>query len=82
LIAVGAVAFVASAVANVVVGSVLRAILNLPSNFAQIAPPAIVAITFIGVGAAVIVTFALGGCELTFRITSAGLRRTASVAFM
>jgi hypothetical protein len=55
LIAVWAVAFVASAVANVAVGTALRAILNLPSNFAQIAPPAIVSITLVGVAAAVIV---------------------------
>ena len=55
LLAVWAVAFVASAVANVAVGSALRAILNLPSNFAQIAPVNITAITLVGVGAAVIV---------------------------
>jgi hypothetical protein len=55
LLAVWAVAFVASAVANVAVGTALRAILNLPSNFAQIAPVNITAITLVGVGAAVIV---------------------------
>lgn len=55
LLAVWAAAFVASAIANVVVGTALRAILNLPSNFAQIAPPTIVAITLVGVAAAVIV---------------------------
>ena len=38
LLAVWAAAFVASAIANVAVGTALRAILNLPSNFAQIAP--------------------------------------------
>ena len=55
LLAVWAAAFVASAIANVTVGTALRAILNLPSNFAQIAPPTIVAITLVGVAAAVIV---------------------------
>jgi len=55
LLAVGAAAFVASAIANVAVGTAWRAILNLPSNFAQIAPPAIISITLVGVAAAVIV---------------------------
>jgi hypothetical protein len=55
LVAVWAAASVASAVANVAAGSALRAILNLPSNFAQIAPPAIISITLVGVAAAVIV---------------------------
>jgi hypothetical protein len=55
LLAVWAVAFVASAIANVAVGTAWRAILNLPSNFAQIAPPAIISITLVGVAAAVIV---------------------------
>jgi hypothetical protein len=55
LLAVWAAASVASAVANVAVGTAWRAILNLPSNFAQIAPPAIISITLVGVAAAVIV---------------------------
>jgi hypothetical protein len=55
LLAVWAVAFLASSVANVAVGTGLRAILNLPSNFAQIAPLNIISITMVGVGAAVIV---------------------------
>lgn len=55
MVAVWAAASVASAVANVAVGSALSAILNLPSNFAQIAPPAIISITLVGVAAAVIV---------------------------
>jgi hypothetical protein len=55
LLAVWAAAFVASAVANVVVGSAWRAILNLPSNFANIQPPGIISITLVGVAAAVIV---------------------------
>jgi hypothetical protein len=55
LVAVWAAASVASAVANVAAGSALRTILNLPSNFAQIAPPAIISITLVGVAAAVIV---------------------------
>ena len=55
LLAVWAAAFVASAVANVAVGTALRAILNLPSNFAQITPPNIIGITAVGVAAAVIV---------------------------
>jgi hypothetical protein len=55
LLAVWAAAFVASSVANVAVGTVLRAILNLPSNFSQIAPPSIIGVTLVGVGAAVIV---------------------------
>ena len=55
LLAVGAVACVASAIVNVAVGAAWRAILNLPSNFAQIAPPAIISITLVGVAAAVIV---------------------------
>jgi hypothetical protein len=55
LVAVWAAAFVASSVANVAVGLAWRSILNLPSNFAQISPPNIVAITLVGVAAAVIV---------------------------
>lgn len=55
LVAVWAAAFVASSVANVTVATALRAILNLPSNFAQIAPTAVISITLVGVGAAVIV---------------------------
>jgi hypothetical protein len=55
LLAVWAAAFVASAVANVAVGTALRAILNLPSNFANITPPNIIEITLIGTAAAVIV---------------------------
>lgn len=55
LVAVWAAASVASSIANVAVGTALRAILNLPSNFAQIAPPSIISITFVGVAAAVIV---------------------------
>ncbi len=55
LLAVWAAAFVASAIANVAVGTALRAILNVPSNFAQITPPNIVGVTFVGVAAAVIV---------------------------
>jgi hypothetical protein len=55
LLAIWAAAGVASSVANVAVGTALRAILNLPSNFAQIAPPAVIGITLVGVGAAVIV---------------------------
>lgn len=55
LLAVGAAAWVASSIANVVVATALKAILNLPSNFAQIAPPAIISITLVGVAAAVIV---------------------------
>ena len=55
LLAVWAAASVASAVANVAVGTAWRAILNLPSNFAQIAPPAIISITLVGVAAAVVV---------------------------
>src|SRR4030088_3116684 len=55
LLAVWAAAFVASAVANVAVGTALRAILNLPSNFAQITPPNIIGISAVGVAAAVIV---------------------------
>src|ERR1700694_4427318 len=55
LLAVGAVACVASAIVNVAVGAAWRAILNLPSNFAQIAPPAIISISLVGVAAAVIV---------------------------
>jgi hypothetical protein len=55
LLAVWTAAFVASAVANVAVGTALRAILNLPSNFAQITPPNIIGITAVGVAAAVIV---------------------------
>ena len=55
LLAVWAAASVASSVANVAVATALRAILNLPSNFAQIAPPAVISITVVGVGAAVIV---------------------------
>jgi hypothetical protein len=54
LLAVWAAAFVASAGANVAVGSAWRAILNLPSSFAQIAPTAIISITLVGVAAAVI----------------------------
>jgi hypothetical protein len=55
LLAVWAAAFVASAIANVAVGTALRAILDVPSNFAQITPPNIVGVTFVGVAAAVIV---------------------------
>src|ERR1700694_808274 len=55
LLAVWAAAFVASSVANVAVGTALRVILNLPSNFAQIAPANVVVITAVGVAAAVIV---------------------------
>jgi len=55
LLAVWAAAFVASSIANVAVGAALRAILNLPSNFAQIAPANVVVITAVGVAAAVIV---------------------------
>src|ERR1700680_2665646 len=55
VLAVWAAASVASAVATVAVGTAWRAILNLPSNFAQIAPPAIISITLVGVAAAVIV---------------------------
>src|ERR1700730_8919188 len=55
LLAVWAAAFVASAIANVAVGTALRAVLNVPSHFAQITPLNIVAITAVGVAAAVIV---------------------------
>ncbi|HVS48479.1 MAG TPA: hypothetical protein VHJ99_06225 [Candidatus Dormibacteraeota bacterium] len=55
LLAVWAVASLVSSIANVAVAAVLSKILNLPSNFAQIAPPAVISITLVGVGAAVIV---------------------------
>ena len=60
LLVVWAAAFVTSSLANVAVGAALRAILKLPSDFAQVAPPDITVATFVGVAAAVIV-FAIVG---------------------
>jgi hypothetical protein len=55
LLAVWAAAFVASAVANVAVGSAWRAILNVPSSFTQLGPTAIIGVTLVGTAAAVVV---------------------------
>ena len=55
LLAVWAAAWVASSIANVAVGTALRAILNLPSNFTNIGPLSVTFITLTGVAAAVIV---------------------------
>ena len=55
LVAVWATAFIVSAVSNSIAAAVLRAVLNIPSNFAQMSTANVVSITAVGVAAAVIV---------------------------
>ena len=55
LVAVWAAAFVVSAVGNSIAAAILRGVLNVPSNFAQMSTANVVSITAVGVAAAVIV---------------------------
>jgi Family of unknown function (DUF6069) len=65
LLTVGAVAVIASAVANSAVAAILRAVLDVPAGFAPLQAISVLSLTIVGVAAAVLVFAAV--CRLSVR---------------
>ena len=65
LLAVGAAAVIASAVANLAVAAVLRSVLDVPAGFAPLQAISVLSLTIVGVIAAVLVFAAI--CRLSVR---------------